>query len=535
MVTNTSKGLSHPHLRRDEVNGTKLIVNGEPFIILGGELHNSNFSSSSYMAEVWPRVAAQGFNTLLGGVSWAHVEPVEGQFDFTELDKVILGAREHGIHLVLLWFGTWKNAVSTYVPPWVKKDSKRFPRVRSVNADGKRAILDIVSPLSTECAEADARAFGKLLAHIRDFDGDHSTVLMVQVENETGILGDSRDRSALAEAAWEEPVPEALLAHLADNPNQAFVKRFPSIHKSGKHSWEDVFGKGPAADEMFMAKVAAAGKIEYPLPLYVNAWLTVDGPESLDVSTPAFVATSAEVAGGSKPGQYPSGGPCVHVLDEYETTCKEYLYKDEPLFIPEQRRDPEGARRMWLAYGTYGAIGVSPFAVEIDPVAVGREFKVLNRVKDVVAKAGPADRFGFFFDELRDPPLAEKPWVTVFGDLEVTIHRASVFGKPGPGGGLVVRLAENKFLLAGFGFDVRFRSLKKGAGFTGILSSRELEPAEDGTLRTGRIWNGDQIKGGEAMVMPNEEPDYGEFPIPASVPARTGLAEVEVYVLEEEP
>ncbi|KAH6951241.1 glycoside hydrolase superfamily [Ilyonectria sp. MPI-CAGE-AT-0026] len=553
---------SHPHLRRDAENGTKLIVNGEPFLMLAGELHNSNLSSASYMAEVWPRMVQHGVNTLLGGVSWAHVEPVEGEFDFSELDKVILGAREHGMHLVLLWFGTWKNAVSTYVPPWVKTNSKRFPRVRAVDADGNRKILDIISPLSTECADADAKAFGMLLAHLKEFDGDYSTVLMVQVENETGILGDSRDRSPLAEAAWEEPVPETLLAHLAENPHPQFVKRFPTgIHKSGKHSWEEVFGVGAPADEMFMAfhisryvdKVAAAGKAAYPLPLYANAWLIVDGPECLDPSTPASVATSDEVAGGAVPGQYPSGGPCTHVLDiwrfdtpsldfispdiyfqDYEMTCKDYLYKDDPLFIPEQRRDPEGARRMWLSYGTYGAIGVSPFAIEIDPTAVGREFVVLNRVKDIVAKASAADRFGFFFDELEDPPRKEKTWSKVFGDMQVTIERASVFGKPGSGGGLVVKLEENKFLLVGFGFDARFKSLKNGAGFTGILTAKELETGEDGKLCVGRIWNGDQIKGGEAMVMHNEDPDYGDFPIPASLPARTGIAEVEVYVLEED-
>ncbi|CAH0057189.1 unnamed protein product [Clonostachys solani] len=551
----------HPHLRRDEKNGTKLIVKGKPFLMLAGELHNSNLSSASYMADVWPRMVQNGINTLLGGVSWAQVEPAEGVFDFSELDKVILGARQHDMHLVLLWFGTWKNAVSTYVPPWVKKDSGRFPRARSVDEHGNRAILDAISPLSRECAEADSRAFGALLAHIKDFDQHHSTVLMAQVENETGILGDSRDRSTLAEAAWEEPVPEALLAHLAENPHPKFAKRFPSIHRSGKHSWEEVFGPGAPADEMFMAfhisrfvhKVAAAGKASYPIPVYANAWLAVDGPECLDPSTPSFVASSKEVAGGSKPGEYPSGGPCVHVLDvwrfntpsldfiapdiyfqDYEMTCRDYLYKDDPLFIPEQRRDPEGARRMWLAYGTYGAIGVSPFAVEFDATAVGREFKVLNQVKDIVASASATDRFGFFFDKLQDPPLAEKPWVKVFGDMQVTVERASVFGKPGPGGGLIVRLAENKFLLVGFGFDARFKSLRKGVGFTGILTSRELEAGDDGTLRTGRIWNGDQIKGGEAMVMPNEEPDYGEFPIPASTPARTGIAEVEAYVLEEE-
>lgn len=551
-----------PHLRRDGKNPAKLIVKGKPFIMLAGENHNSNLSSASYMADIWPRMANHGLNTLLGGVSWAHLEPEEGKFDFTELDKVILAAREHGMHLVLLWFGTWKNAVSTYVPPWVKKDSKRFPRVRSLNANGDRTILDVISPLSVECADADARAFGQLLSHVKEIDQHHSTVLMVQVENETGILGDSRDRSALAETAWQKPVPEALLAHLSDNPNPAFAKSFSNTPKCGNHSWEEVFGAGHPADEMFMAyhfsryvnKVAEAGKAVYPIPMYANAWLRVEGPECLDPSTPAFVASSTEVAGGSKPGDYPSGGPVVHVLDvwrfqtpsldfispdiyfhDYEMTLKDFTYKDDPLFIPEQRRDAPGARRMWLAYGTYRAIGCSPFAPEYDPTFVGREFRVLDSVKDLVASADAEDIFGFFFDDLDMSPDKNKTWVKVFGDMQVTISRASVFGRPGPGGGLVLRIAENKFLLVGFGFDARFKSLKKGVSFTGILSSRELEKDEQGKLRTGRIWNGDQIKGGEAMIMPNEEPDYGEFPIPASTPARTGIAEVEVYALEDTP
>lgn len=105
----------HPHLHRDE-NGTKLIVNGKPFLMLAGELHNSSSSSARYMAEVFPAMKEQAINTLLAVVSWEQIEPTEGEFDFSELDRVILDARKHDIHLVLLWFGTYKNALSTYVP-----------------------------------------------------------------------------------------------------------------------------------------------------------------------------------------------------------------------------------------------------------------------------------------------------------------------------------------------------------------------------------------------------------------------------------
>ncbi|UPK90813.1 hypothetical protein LCI18_001748 [Fusarium solani-melongenae] len=548
----------HPHLQRDK-NGTHLMVKGKPFLMLAGELHNSSLSSARYMADVWPAMKKQGINSLLGSVSWEQIEPIEGVFDFTELDKVILGAREHDMRLVLLWFGAYKGALSLYAPPWVKRDSKRFPRAWSIEAGGSRNILDAVTPLSMECAEAEAMAFGKLMSHLEDFDADHSTVLMVQVENEPGILGDSRDRSSLAEAAFKDPVPESLLRHLADNPHPEFAKRFPNVPKGGQHSWEEAFGTGAPADEVFMAfhfsryveKVAASGKASYPIPLYANVWLNLDDPEALDVATATLVSTV--VAGGSGPGKYPSGGPCAHVLDvwqfgapsldfiapdsyfhDYEMVCKDYTEKGNPLFIPEQRRDEHGARRIWLAYGTYGALGVSPFGIDTGPEAVGREYKLLNQVKDFVLGSSLDDRFGFYFDEMRDPPRIEKPWTKVFGDVQVTVERAWVFGKPGPGGGIIIKLADYKFLLVGYGFQASFKSVKKGVAFMGILSAKEMEVSGDGSLRLLRQLNGDETHGGTALVMPNEKPDYGDFPIATCIPARTGIAEIEVYSLEED-
>ena len=117
-----------PHLRKTKTS-SQLIVNGKPYLCLGGELHNSSLSSAEYMKAVWQNMVDMHVNTLLGSVTWEMIEPTEGHFDFAELDKVIVGARQHGIHLVLLWFGSFKNAMSTYVPGWVKRDAKRFPRV----------------------------------------------------------------------------------------------------------------------------------------------------------------------------------------------------------------------------------------------------------------------------------------------------------------------------------------------------------------------------------------------------------------------
>ena len=276
-----------PHLRKTDNGNTHLIVKGKPFLMLAGELHNSSLSSARFMSEVWPAMKSNHINTLLGSVTWEMIEPEEGRFDFSELDRVLAGAREHDMHLVLLWFGTYKNGVSTYVPRWVKRNTKRFPRVHVLEAGGVKRTLEMISPLSEEACKADSRAFAALMRHLGEVDGEHTTVLMVQVENETGLLGDSRDRSQTADKAFAEPIPEPLLEYLTTTDlHPRFKSRFSDVPASGTHTWEDVFGAGIRANEAFMAyhiskyvgRVAAAGKEQYPIPLYTNTWLNFDDP-----------------------------------------------------------------------------------------------------------------------------------------------------------------------------------------------------------------------------------------------------------------
>ncbi|KAJ2897345.1 putative glycoside hydrolase protein [Zalerion maritima] len=538
---------------------TRLLVSNTPFLMLSGELHNSSLSSSNYMSTVWPAMKAQGLNTLLGSVAWEMIEPEEDQFDFSELDKIILDARKHSMHLVLLWFGTWKNGLSHYVPGWVKKDAKRFPRVHVLEAGGARRTLEMISPFSEEAVQADCKAFSRLMAHLGDTDGEHSTVLMMQVENETGLLGDSRDRSSVAEKAWSKGVPEGLLQHLcltSEPLHPQFTKRFPSIPSSGTHSWPSVFGCGVSADEAFMAhyistyvgRVASAGRKEYPIPLYANCWLNFDDPSALDTRGLPVV-----VGGGAAPGVYPSGGPVPHVLDvwklnapcldflapdvyfhDYEGVCVDYSANSNVLFIPEQRRDASGARRTWLAYATYGSLGCSGFGIDTGAEDIGREFKLLRKTKQFILSTTAADRFGFFFDEEVDGRGKEK-WGKVFDGVEVIVERAFVFGKPGPGGGMVVRLEGNKFLCVGYGFQVRFKAVDPKATFCGILHAEEKDAIDEtGELQTLRVLNGDETRSGEFLIMPNENPDYGGFPIAVTIPARTGIAEVEAYIIYED-
>ena len=115
-----------PHLQR-QGDATQLVVDGKPFLVLGGELNNSSASSLEYMKPLWPRIVATHLNTVLATVTWELIEPQEGKFDFKLVDGLLQQARENNLHLVILWFGSWKNGKSTYQPLWVKNDQARFP------------------------------------------------------------------------------------------------------------------------------------------------------------------------------------------------------------------------------------------------------------------------------------------------------------------------------------------------------------------------------------------------------------------------
>src|SRR5215469_12962756 len=111
-----------------------LMVDGEPYLVLGGQIHNSS-AWPSELPQVWNSLADLHVNTVEAPVYWEQFEPQEGRFDYANVDQIVEGARAHDLHVVLLWFGTWKNGNDHYVPAWVKADTKRFPRV--IRFDGE--------------------------------------------------------------------------------------------------------------------------------------------------------------------------------------------------------------------------------------------------------------------------------------------------------------------------------------------------------------------------------------------------------------
>ena len=349
---------------------------GEPTLLVGGQVFNSASSSPKAIADSFAHVRHVGSNVVLSPVSWALSEPVEGGFDFSLVDVMLAEARTNELRLVLLWFGAFKNAASTYSPTWVRSDPARFPRV-VVEPKGMQAFTyegatakPVLSVFSPELREADAKAFEALIRHLVEADPD-GTVAMVQVENESGLLSDSRDRNPLAEAAWAAPVPSELIAHVRATPSgSTSARRLWESHGSVESgAWSHVFGDTPAAEEIFMAwaiatyveHLARRGRAIADIVLYANAWL---GPQP----------------GQDTPGQYPSGGPASTVLDVWraaapslaflgpdvyvqdaDAAMKQYATGIQPFFVPECRLS---AGELVRAVGTYGAFGWSAYGLD---------------------------------------------------------------------------------------------------------------------------------------------------------------------------
>lgn len=354
--------MSIPTLKQ-QANGTVLTLHDKPYIMLAGEVGNSNSSSVEYMEGVWQTAEQLGMNTLLLPITWDQVEPEEGQFDFSLLDGLVLQARGKGKHLVLLWFGSWKNAECMYAPAWVKTDLQRFRRGQIVKGKNKAPrenaygmLYTTLSYLCEETCAADARAFGRLMRHLRTLDGEENTVLAVQVENETGLLGTARERSDEADVAFAADVPQDFAGYMRSHI-ETMVQDVQEAVENGatSGSWGEVFGS--VAEEIFSAyyisryvnRVAQAGKKEYPLPMTANCWLDKGG----------------------EPGTYPSGGPvsrmyevwqygapCIdlHTPDIYVhdfcNICDEYTRRGKPLMIPECSTHSYSGPRM--LYGKCG-------------------------------------------------------------------------------------------------------------------------------------------------------------------------------------
>jgi beta-galactosidase GanA len=484
-----------PHLEKRGA-ATQLIVDGKPFLMLSGELHNSSSSSLEYMKPMWTKLAATGLNTVVTPLSWELVEPAEGKFDFTLVDGLIDQARQAHERIVFLWLASWKNGKSSYAPVWVKQDSRRFARVVEHGNE-----VEILSPLCAATEEADARAFAALMHHIREVDGatdkNEHTVLMMQVENEVGVLGDTRDHSDAANQAFAGAVPGQLTAYLAAHREELYPELRDLWIANGTKAagtWTEVFGEGERADEIFMAwhyarfmqSVAARGKAEYDIPMYVNTWLPSD-------NTP--------------PGDYPSGGSQPRVMDvwraagmaidfyspdlyaaNFEDWCKRYHRDGNPLYMPETRGGAAGAANVFYALGEEAGLGFSPFGIESeagDADPLGESYKALAPIAPLLLEHQSAgDVHGFLLDRERSSVDFAINGYTVHVSLD------SIFGGQTESGfGLIMADGKDAFLGVGKGFRVTFSANSGPQVGIGAVDEGSFE---NGKWIAGRRLNGDE-------------------------------------------
>jgi beta-galactosidase GanA len=496
-----------PHIKMEN-GGGQLIVNSRPFLILGGELGNSSAGTAAQADQIIPKLAAMHVNTVLMPVAWEQVEPKEGSFDFSILDHWTETARAQNMHLVLLWFGSWKNAFSNYAPAWVKSDARRFPRAES--ADGHP--LEILSTFSPENRRCDSRAFGALMRHVREQRTDQETVLMVQVENEVGYLGPGRDRSPAANRVFRGPVPEELIRALAAKRVQLSPELAAHFNERG-HTWSEVFAD--AADEAFMAwsyatyieAVAHAGKIEYALPMYVNAQLP---------------------APHERAGEYPSGGPHPYYLEvwraaarsidfyspdiywpNFEYWIQRYEVPGNPIFVPEARLESSPFNALY-AYGQTRALGFNPFAIDsltlpnddgLKPEML-QVYELLDSMRDLLPPAQEAGLTRGLVLHATSPRPTQS--VALGGYLfEATLSRSwparTIVADDGAM--LIVQASPGEFYILGSGLTVSFsRDPDVDAGTAGVESIEQVSRAS-GQWTTERRLNGDQTNQGRQLLL----------------------------------
>lgn len=496
----TAHASEMPRVEKTANGSYRLLVDGHPFLMLGAQVSNSS-GWPAQLEKAWPLYRQVHANTAEIPVYWEVVEPRPGAFDFSSVDTIIQGARENNLHLVLLWFATWKNGQMDYAPQWVKDDPRRFPRMRDRAGDQ----IKVLSPLAEATRSADAHAFAAFMRHLKDVDAERHTVIMVQVENEPGSLESDRDYSTEANRLFAGQVPAALVNAMKKKPG----------------TWVEVFGSEEAPEAFaayyvatYINTVAAAGKAQYPLPMYVNCWLR-------------------ERKTFERPGDaYPSGGATSNVLDlwksvtpsidaiapdnyvldyvGYRNILRTYGRPDNPLFVPETVLSALSARYMFYAIGEYHSLSFAPFGIDgavPAEVTAGKGNNPLTALGDNFRLMAPAvEQIADLQQKNAIKVAVEEDQVT---DLLLPFDRFDAvvtFGTPTPGyGGLfgtgtknrtgramVFRLGPDEFLICGFDSLVKFLPKRGQELRRAQFLSAEEGVFVDGTWHPSRTINGDE-------------------------------------------
>ena len=489
-----------------------LMVDGAPFVMFGAQAQNS----SNYplaLDKVWAAIKDMNANTLEIPVAWEQIEQVEGKFDFSYVDTLVAEARKNKVRLVLLWFGTWKNTGANYAPEWVKFNNARFPRM--LDQEGKP--IACLSPQGEETLKADKKAFVALMSHIKKIDEAHRTVIMMQVQNEVGTYGFARDYAPKAEAAFNQPVPEAVLKR----------KKSP-VALAASGTWKQVYGD--YADEYFHAysiasyigEIAKAGRAVYNLPMYVNN------------------AVRDPLEAPLKPWNknFASGGPTFDVIDIYKAaapaidfaapdiynpeskkfvaTLDKFQRADNPLALPEMSNAAEYVRYAYLVIGR-GAINFSPFGIDyadysnfplghkatdktmVEPYGkIYSAFRPMERQWSKWAFEGRTH--GVAEGDDRAPQtIAMKGWKGTISFREWQFGEREYFkdvkdlpaGTEKPNGGVAIaQIADNEFIIVGQHARVKIDNADGKPTMWARVEEGYYDPS--GKWIMERNWNGDQ-------------------------------------------
>ena len=504
-----------PFLKK-QGSATQLIVNNRPFLIFGGELGNSSAAAIDDFARIFPKLQQMGLNTVLVPAYWDLIEPVEGSFDFSLIDKAIDQARKNQLKIVFLWFGAWKNSMSCYAPLWFKKDYKKYPR--AYTKAGKP--LEIASSFSENVLQADNHAFSRLMNHIASVDKTEETVIMIQIENEIGMLEDARDYSREANALFNAYVPSELPDYLNRNKKTLHPQMLEKWGNQGfktKGKWQEIFGDDIYTDEIFMAwyysqyveKLAKSARSIHNIPLFVNAAMN---------------------SRGRKPGEYPSAGPLAHLIDVWRcgapsidllapdlydkgfaNWASQYKLHNNPLFIPEARLGHSGGVQAFYVFGEHDAIGYSPFSIENgldspDAPLVQAYSKLKELMPILTNYQGKGLSKGLLFDQ------ENRERILSFDDLTITCRhfftlpwdpRATDGSVWTESGGLILRIEKDEYIVAGSGIVVEFKKTDENKifeikelgedGFANAGGSTQKQQAWSGVARAG-LGSVDEIK-----------------------------------------
>lgn len=490
---------------------SKIMVDNKPFLLLGGEIGNSTSSTVGSMNAIWAKGRAMNLNTVLAPVYWELIEPFEGKFYFGIVDSLIAGARMHNLKLVLLWFGSWKNSMSSYVPSWMKKNPKRFQRT----LDQSGRSMEILSVFGSETLKADQKAFVALMEHLKRVDENYKTVLMVQVENEIGMLSTAREHSKIADSLFRQAVPPVLMDYINNNKkslSSGLKKKWDKYNNITFGNWESIFGRSVETDEIFQAwyyasyvnQVATAGKAVYNIPMYLNAALPRPG---------------------KLPGEYPSGGPLPHLIDIWKAGAPSidmlspdfynpdikywsdlYNRKDNPLFIPEMQLDETCAAKVFYIIGHYHAIGFSPFSMETagenTGQYIGNSYAILQQLFPQMLKSNVLHIEGFLLDKnqsTQDIKLG-KYWFRFSHDNTLGWTQSASDANWPMSGGIILQQGEDEFLIGGTGIVATIKNEDRGQ-VTNLLSVQNVR-FDQGKKIILSHYNGDQTHQGRHVRIP---------------------------------